>query len=299
MAAGGEVEDEEEAAVDESAADSETVAAAGVNVVNAEEEEEGPSRDAEEEVPEEEVPEEEDDPDAEERAGLVRRLLGLAAASSRGQQDTREGRAAMEALVTELEFMNPTEEPARKIDGEWVLVYANVEAFRSSPFFWAFQKVLPGGEELASQLFKFTAGLPVAGTRGPFGTIAQTISLETEELVSEVEMRIFDPFFAVAAGVSGTVVSTASVKVAEDAPDGDVLLVNPRTTRVRNSNVGGALLDQVVVPTADVLTQAAGGDAKAVAAEVTITYVDHALRIMRVGENQDQVFVYARKSEVF
>jgi hypothetical protein len=93
-------------------------------------------------------------------------------------------------------------------------LYRYSEAFRSSPFFWAFQKVLPGGrvvtpgcqdwfiygytaviigvltakitwkvpalpggEELASQIFKFTAGLPVAGTRGPFGTIAQTISL--------------------------------------------------------------------------------------------------------------------------
>jgi hypothetical protein len=119
----------------------------------------------------------------------------------------------MEGLITNLEFMNPTEEPARGIDGEWVLVYANVEAFRSSPFFWAFQKVLPGGEELAAQIFKFTAGLPVAGARGPFGVIAQTVSLETEELVSEVEMRLFDPFFALASGMSGTVVSTASVKV--------------------------------------------------------------------------------------
>ena len=131
------------------------------------------------------------------------------------------------------------------MDGEWVLVYANVEAFRSSPFFWGFQKMLPGGEELANSMFKFTAGLPVAGTRGPFGVISQTMSLETEELASEVEMKIFDPFFGLASGVGGTVVSTANVKVkgGEDGP-GDVLLVTPRTTRVRNSNVGGALLDQ-------------------------------------------------------
>jgi len=243
------------------------------------------------------VEEVEEDPDAEERAVLVRRLLGLAAASSRGQQESRDGRATMEGLITNLEFMNPTEEPARGIDGEWVLVYANVEAFRSSPFFWAFQKVLPGGEELAAQIFKFTAGLPVAGARGPFGVIAQTVSLETEELVSEVEMRLFDPFFALASGMSGTVVSTASVKVAEGS-DGDTLLVTPRTTRVRNSNVGGALLDQVVVPTSDVLTQAAGGSA-AVEAEVTVTYVDSTLQVMRVGENRDQIFVYAKRSEIF
>ena len=86
--------------------------------------------------------------------------------------------------------------------------------------------MLPGGEDLASQLFKFTAGLPVAGTRGPFGVISQTVSLESEEMVSEVEMRIFDPFFAVASGVSGTVVSTANVTVKPDGA-GDVLLVTP------------------------------------------------------------------------
>jgi hypothetical protein len=39
-------------------------------------------------------------------------------------------------------------------------------------------------------------------------------TLETGELVSEVEMKIFDPFFALASGVSGTVVSSANVEVA-------------------------------------------------------------------------------------
>ena len=145
------------------------------------------------------------------------------------------------------------------------------------------------------------------------------MSLETEELVSEVEMKIFDPFFAVASGVSGTVVSTANVKLTPDS-DGETLLVTPRTTRVRNSNFGGALLDQVVVPTTDALatlTQVAaaaavatgsggggsssGGPAStaAVEAEVSITYVDDTVRIMRVGEERDQIFVYTRRSEVF
>ena len=103
--------------------------------------------------------------------------------------------------------------------------------------------------------------------------------------------------------------------------DGDTLLVTPRTTRVRNSNFGGALLDQVVVPTTDALSTltqvsaqmtgggggGAGGGARGgasgseggVEAEVTITYVDSALRIMRVGEERDQIFVYTRRSEVF
>ena len=33
--------------------------------------------------------------------------------------------------------------------------------------------------------------------------------------------------------------------------------------------------------------------------EVVISYVDGAVRIMRVGDKKDQIFVYARKSEVF
>ena len=242
-------------------------------------------------APEEEP---EEDPDAEERSRLIRKLLGLAAASSRGQQASRDAKATMEDIITELEFMNPTEEPARNIDGEWALVYASVEAFRSSPFFWGFQKMLPGGEDLASQLFKFTAGLPVAGTRGPFGVISQTISLESEEMVSEVEMKIFDPFFAMASGVSGVVVSTANITV-KPGGAGDTLVVTPRTTRVRNSNVGGAILDQIVVPTSELMSSVAGG---AVEAEAVVSFVDDAVRIVRVGENGDQIFVYTKMADI-
>jgi hypothetical protein len=229
-----------------------------------------------------------EDYDALERQALVRRLLGLAAATSRGQQADRDSRAVIEDVLVELEFLNPTTEPARAVDGEWCLVYANVEAFRSSPFFWGFQKIVPGGEDLAKRLFEFTAGLPVAGTRGPFGQIQQTFSLESNELVSEVEMKIFDPFFAVLDGISGTVVSTANVKVKQGG-DGDTLLVAPRTTRVRNANV-----DQIVVPTSDLMSGVVDGGA--VEAEAVVTYVDDTLRVTRVGENLDQVFVYTRKN---
>ena len=48
------------------------------------------------------------------------------------------------------------------------------------PFPWVFQNIIPGGEDVANSIFAFTAGLPVAGARGPFGVIAQTVSLETE-----------------------------------------------------------------------------------------------------------------------
>ena len=72
--------------------------------------------------------------------------------------------------------------------------------------------------------------------------------------------------------------------------------MTPRTTSVRNSNAGGALLDQIVVHTSDLMTAVAGG--AAVEAEATVTYVDDTLRIMRVGENMDQILVYTRKGEM-
>ena len=106
-------------------------------------------------------------------------------------------------------------------------------------------------------------------------------------------MKIFDPFFAVLDGISGTVVSTANVKVKQGG-DGDTLLVAPRTTRVRNANVGGVLLDQIVVPTSDLMSGVVDGGA--VEAEAVVTYVDYTLRVTRVGENLDQVFVYTRKN---
>lgn len=71
-------------------------------------------------------------------------------------------------MIIQLEGLNPTAKPASAIDGKWTLVYSNVEVFRASPFFWAFQAGV-GSEELAASVFKFTAGLPVAGTKGPFG----------------------------------------------------------------------------------------------------------------------------------
>jgi len=233
------------------------------------------------------------DRDAEERSTLTRKLLSLAAVTSRGQQTGRTQASEIEDVLIELEFLNPTDEPAKFVDGEWTLAYTNVELFRSSPFFWALQKLAPGGEEGANAVFKFTAGLPVAGTAGPFGQISQTFSLETQELVSEVEMKLFDPFFAVANGMHGCVVSTANVKVCPES-DGDVLLVTPRTTRVRNSNLAGSLLDQLVVPTQDLMSASNGGTA--VEARATVTYVDAQIRITRVGENADQVFVYTRAS---
>ena len=56
-------------------------------------------------------------------------------------------------------------------------------------------------------------------------------------------------------GISGTVVSAANCV----ATGPETLRVRPITTRVRNSNVGGAVLDQISVPTGDLVMQATVG----------------------------------------
>jgi len=52
-------------------------------------------------------------------------------------------------------------------------------------------------------------------------------------------MKIFDPFFGALSGISGVVVSAANVRVVDE----ETIAVAPRTTRIRNSNVGAGLLE--------------------------------------------------------
>jgi hypothetical protein len=51
--------------------------------------------------------------------------------------------------------------------------------------------------------------------------------------------KIFDPFFGALSGIRGVVVSAANVRVVDE----ETIAVAPRTTRIRNSNVGGGLLE--------------------------------------------------------
>jgi hypothetical protein len=59
--------------------------------------------------------------------------------------------------------------------------------------------------------------------------------------------------------------------------------------------VGGAILDQIVVPTSELMSSVAGG---AVEAEAVVSFVDDAVRIVRVGENSDQIFVYTKMADI-
>jgi len=45
-------------------------------------------------------------------------------------------------LVTQLEALNPTADPALNSQGDWELCYSSTQSFRSSPFFLAIRAFL-------------------------------------------------------------------------------------------------------------------------------------------------------------
>ena len=190
------------------------------------------------------------------------RRTELAAVTSRGQAADFTQRVDVEDIILQLDDLNPSADTSAALDGSWRLAYASVEAFRSSPFFWAFQRATPS-EDTAAAIFKFTAGLPVAGTRGPFGAIGQRIDLPAGasegRLVSEVAMTVFDPVFGVLPGISGTVVTEARLR-RDPADEPTLLRVTVESTRVVGSNAGppGAL-DSIVAPVESAFAALRGG----------------------------------------
>ena len=219
----------------------------------------------------------------------------LAAVTSRGQAADFSTAVDVEDVVLQLEATASDEVvdlAARQqaLSGSWRLVYSSVELFRSSPFFWAFQSAT-GSEDLAKAIFTFTAGLPVAGSRGPFGEVRQSLDLQAGRLVSEVDMRLFESLLGLLPGLSGTVATEARCEL--DAADPTRMLVTVESTRVTSSNVGPAgALDGVVTPVEQLFKALRGGETLTVAARCR--FVDNNMRIVRTGEREDQLFVYTR-----
>ena len=212
----------------------------------------------------------------------------LAAVTSRGQAADFSARVDAEDLVLQLEALSPTSEGgwAGALTGRWRLLYASVELFRSSPFFWtaaAASTALLGSEEAASAVFRLTASLPVAGARGPFGFVE--LCFEPGRLVSEVSMTLFDGLLP---GLSGTVVTEARC-AAEERDAACLLRITVESTRVVGSSMG---LDSLSVPVEGLFAALRGGEA--LQATARSRYVDADTLVLRLGEREDGILVYAR-----
>jgi hypothetical protein len=126
------------------------------------------------------------------------KLLRLAASTNRGQSATLDQKYDIENAISDLESdisiirkMNMATSPL--LNGKWYLVYASERETRSSPFFWAFRKVLKGVQqsfpvlpaELAESFFAITDGLP-------FYTVGRaTQVLECEQVRVQLTRRAY------------------------------------------------------------------------------------------------------------
>jgi len=119
--------------------------------------------------------------------------------TNRGASAKLARHRVIKGLIGELERAAPPLELAA-IDGLWELVYTTAEAFRSSPFFWAFQEGLVQDTDLASAIFRFTDSIPGAS----IGRAVQRIDLAAGLLISDVEMETFP-------GLRGTVTTTSTI----------------------------------------------------------------------------------------
>lgn len=222
------------------------------------------------------------------RQRTQRFLLEAAAGTCRGQCGSNAARSAVLELVEAMEALNPTTAPAENnlLEGEWRLVFASEDVTRSSPFFWAWRRLLAavpdplpltrgvfGTELLSDSIFAVTDGIP-------FKSIGEaTQSLQAGVLVNKVQVRVF--------GAGETMMTTTcSYRPSGISTDGGLLDLHVEDTRAVGSSIPVA--DAVVFPSADLL-----GDSASV--RMRISYLDERLRISR-NVADAQVFVYCRVS---
>lgn len=209
-------------------------------------------------------------------------LLKKIATLNRGALATGIDRNEVQKFAAILEKgrgLNPFTGSPSPVEGTWELMYSEVEAFRSSPFFWAFQEGVVRDRALADQIFQFTSSIP--GTQ--IGPAIQKISLLTGVLVSEVELVLFP-------GIKGLVVTTSKLEPLSSS----VLGVTVENTRVLNSTLS-TLLDNVVVPVQEILEQLVAIGATKVTVEVT--YVDEEIRLSRTRPD-GHLFVYRKVTSI-
>lgn len=243
-----------------------------------------------------------DEDDAVIRDELKRELLLLSSITNRGAHASREEMDILVDIITQLEALNPTADPANLgiCSGDWDLCLSNTQAFRSSPFFQSVRWAL--GEEnkdMAENVFDLHEK---ATSVGKVARVRQKISTDGE-LVSEVDLEVGlmggMPF-----RVKGTVVTEAAVT----ATGPELWEMRVKNTKVKGSNV--PFLDQLLddypleVPFEDIFNTVSSGlasvgagptDGSSNAVPVALLktfYVDESIRITR--DIDDNFYVFTR-----
>jgi len=224
--------------------------------------------------------------DAAIRDEIKRELILLASVTNRGTCAREEEKNLVVDLVTQLEALNPTADPALNSQGDWELCYSSTQSFRSSPFFLTIRAFL-GEDNQAMADTAFTIH-DRATTASRVGKVRQIIDKDNKELVSEYDLSV-GLLPGLPLQVKGCVVTSADLTVT--APETWEMSV--RGTKVNGSNV--PFLDQylddneVEIPVGEAYNTLSGSIPTAI---LKTYYVDEGMRITRdIDEN---FFVFTR-----
>lgn len=146
-------------------------------------------------------------------AAIKAKILQVAALTDRGQRlntliapTYQEKRAEMASLIDALAAEQSGAVAEAALEGEWELVFSEVELFRSSPFFLAIEEALNGSPNIpmlgrwlgltdpskkAELFFKLHQLQVLSWGASTVGRIAQTLDFESRRLESSFDTTIF------------------------------------------------------------------------------------------------------------
>jgi hypothetical protein len=220
------------------------------------------------------------------RDELKRELLLLGSVTNRGQYASSDEKNIIIDIVTQLEALNPTPDPASQCQGEWDLCLTSTQAFRSSPFFQSIRAIF--GDSNDSSIAENAFNLHESATSvGKVARVRQSIN-DDGSFISEVDLEV-----GIMGGMpftmKGSVVTSATYGVT--GPESWDLTV--KSTQVKKSNI--PFLDQLLddypveVPVGDVYESLRGS---VPVAKLKTFYVDEAMRITR--DQDDNFYVFCR-----
>lgn len=180
--------------------------------------------------------------------------------------------AAVVAAAAAVDDDTPPTDAVAAAAGDWVLVYASAQPFRSSPFFWGFQEAMPS-LSIAEAIFAVTAATPFTSVGAARQSIAGGL------LTSRVRLCV--------AGFEGDVVTEATISATSTPTE---LVVAATSTRVEGSRLPG--VEGVSVPAGDLLAAVSGGSPPA--ARVRVSGCDESVRVWRTLAD-DAVYVWVRE----
>jgi len=211
------------------------------------------------------------------RDALKRELLLLASITSRGECATQDEKDIMLDLVTQLEALNPTVNPAMSCEGDWDLCLSSTQFFRSSPFFMAIRSIIgDDNKNIAETGFDIHDKATKASR---VGKVRQTVT--NDQLISEVDLDV-GLLPGIPFNLKGTVVTKAGINVI----DSGTWELSVKSTSITASDIEIPF----ELPLDNLYTTLNGSVPLSV---IKTFYVDESIRIFRDVDDNYFVFVKA------